>query len=86
MRNWHGFEYTVYGVEFGFTINVVCKVDGGKVELGCCVVDFKSSNEFSESQVCKIAEDFLGCIRFELEIKLNIISASVPNVLPLTEN
>lgn len=83
MGSWHGFEYSVYGVDFSFTINVVCKADGDNVELSYCIVGFKSSNVFSESQVCKIAENFLACIKSELEIKLNIFPAPAPAPAPI---
>ncbi|MBF8755497.1 hypothetical protein [Pseudomonas guariconensis] len=80
MRNWCGFEYFVRDINggFSFTVNVIFKANGDKVELGCCVIDFKSSDEYSENQVCKIAEDFLDYIKSELEIELNIYSAPAP--------
>ncbi|MFG0756169.1 hypothetical protein ACF8O8_25705 [Pseudomonas sp. TYF_14] len=80
MRNWHGFEYKVSDIEqaFGFTINIIFKANGDKVELGCCIVDFKSNDEYSENQVCKIAEDFLDYIKSELEIELDIYVAPAP--------
>lgn len=80
MRNWRGFEYQVSDIEqaFSFTVNVIFKANDDKVELGCCIVDFKSNDEYSENQVCKIAEDFLDYVKSELEIELNIYSAPAP--------
>lgn len=80
MRNWRGFEYQVSDIEqaFSFTINVIFKANGDNVELGCCIVDFKSNDEYSENQVCKIAEDFLDYIKSELEIELNICVGPAP--------